>query len=44
MEDILPFFPDFAVIDAFKTDICTSLEAYDARLKVGLSCVCVTVL
>eukprot|EP00611_Tribonema_gayanum_P032033 TRINITY_DN941_c0_g1_i1.p2 TRINITY_DN941_c0_g1~~TRINITY_DN941_c0_g1_i1.p2 ORF type:complete len:296 (+),score=131.37 TRINITY_DN941_c0_g1_i1:115-888(+) len=32
MEDILPFFPDFAVIDAFKADICASLEAYNARI------------
>lgn len=32
IEDVLPFFPDFAVIDAFKADICSSLEAYNARI------------
>ena len=25
IEDILPFFPDFVVIDDFKEEICTAL-------------------
>jgi vacuolar protein sorting-associated protein 18 len=33
IEDILPFFPDFAVIDSFKADICSTLEAYNARIE-----------
>lgn len=32
IEDILPFFPDFVVIDDFKTEICTALEDYSARI------------
>ncbi|PVF97591.1 hypothetical protein CPB86DRAFT_815453 [Serendipita vermifera] len=28
IEDILPFFPDFVVIDDFKDEICLALEAY----------------
>lgn len=28
IEDILPFFPDFAVIDDFKDEICKALEDY----------------
>ena len=30
IEDILPFFPDFVVIDDFKEEICTALEGYSA--------------
>lgn len=33
IEDILPFFPDFVVIDDFKTEICTALEDYSARIE-----------
>eukprot|EP01133_Synstelium_polycarpum_P000223 gene223-271_t len=29
IEDILPFFPDFTVIDDFKEEICKSLEDYN---------------
>jgi vacuolar protein sorting-associated protein 18 len=28
IEDILPFFPDFVVIDDFKDEICLALEEY----------------
>ncbi|CAN0058467.1 unnamed protein product, partial [Phaeothamnion confervicola] len=33
IEDVLPFFPDFAVIDAFKAEICASLEGYNGRIE-----------
>lgn len=33
IEDILPFFPDFVVIDDFKAEICTALEDYSARIE-----------
>ena len=33
IEDILPFFPDFVVIDDFKIEICGALEEYSARIK-----------
>ncbi|KAI0721331.1 Pep3/Vps18/deep orange family-domain-containing protein [Cerioporus squamosus] len=32
IEDILPFFPDFVVIDDFKEEICTALEGYSAHI------------
>mmetsp|Transcript_28908 Transcript_28908/g.94645 ORF Transcript_28908/g.94645 Transcript_28908/m.94645 type:complete len:535 (+) Transcript_28908:262-1866(+) len=32
IEDILRFFPDFVVIEAFKTEICSSLEQYNKSL------------
>ncbi|EIN14075.1 hypothetical protein PUNSTDRAFT_95620 [Punctularia strigosozonata HHB-11173 SS5] len=32
IEDILPFFPDFAVIDDFKDEICTALEDYASQI------------
>lgn len=32
IEDILPFFPDFVVIDDFKTEICNALEDYSAHI------------
>ncbi|WVR03897.1 hypothetical protein IAU60_000896 [Kwoniella sp. DSM 27419] len=32
IEDILPFFPDFVVIDDFKTEICAALEEYSAHI------------
>ena len=32
IEDILPFFPDFVVIDDFKTEICSALESYAAKI------------
>lgn len=34
IEDILPFFPDFVVIDDFKDEICTALERYSAHIDV----------
>jgi len=33
VEDILPFFPDFSVIDDFKEAICTSLEEYHEQIE-----------
>ena len=33
IEDILPFFPDFVVIDDFKAEICSALEEYSARIE-----------
>ncbi|KAI0071987.1 hypothetical protein K474DRAFT_1711999 [Panus rudis PR-1116 ss-1] len=32
IEDILPFFPDFVVIDDFKEEICTALEGYSSHI------------
>eukprot|EP00762_Andalucia_godoyi_P001869 ANDGO_05992.mRNA.1 Vacuolar protein sorting-associated protein 18 homolog len=32
IEDVLPFFPDFALIDDFKEEICKSLEEYNAEI------------
>ncbi|EIW66818.1 hypothetical protein TREMEDRAFT_40794 [Tremella mesenterica DSM 1558] len=32
IEDILPFFPDFSVIDDFKSEICAALEEYSAKI------------
>ncbi|KAI8003328.1 Vacuolar sorting protein 18 [Camellia lanceoleosa] len=33
IEDILPFFPDFALIDDFKEAICSSLEDYNKQIE-----------
>jgi len=33
IEDILPFFPDFVVIDDFKKEICQSLEEYNGKIE-----------
>jgi len=33
IEDILPFFPSFEVIDDFKKEICTSLEDYNSHIE-----------
>ncbi|KAK0526251.1 tethering complex subunit [Tilletia horrida] len=33
IEDILPFFPDFVVIDEFKDEICAALESYASRTE-----------
>lgn len=33
IEDILPLFPDFVEIDAFKDAICSSLEAYNQEIE-----------
>lgn len=33
IEDILPFFPDFVVIDDFKDEICAALEGYSAHIE-----------
>lgn len=32
IEDVLPLFPDFVTIDAFKGAICASLEDYKAQI------------
>jgi vacuolar protein sorting-associated protein 18 len=32
IEDILPFFPDFVVIDEFKDEICAALEGYSGHI------------
>ena len=42
IDDLLPWFPDFVVIDRFKDKIVESLEDYNARideLKDGLEAV-----
>jgi hypothetical protein len=33
IEDVLPFFPDFVLIDDFKDEICAALEAHAAKLQ-----------
>jgi hypothetical protein len=33
IEDILPFFPDFVVIDDFKEEIAHALEGYSAQIE-----------
>ncbi|KAI9898806.1 hypothetical protein PsorP6_019092 [Peronosclerospora sorghi] len=33
IEDILPFFPDFVLINDFKKEICKSLEVYNYRIE-----------
>eukprot|EP01130_Rhizamoeba_saxonica_P012344 TRINITY_DN5188_c1_g1_i2.p1 TRINITY_DN5188_c1_g1~~TRINITY_DN5188_c1_g1_i2.p1 ORF type:complete len:926 (+),score=184.08 TRINITY_DN5188_c1_g1_i2:22-2778(+) len=33
IEDILPFFPDFVLIDNFKKQICDSLEEYNIHIE-----------
>ncbi|KAI3432414.1 hypothetical protein D9Q98_003968 [Chlorella vulgaris] len=33
IEDVLPLFPDFVEIDAFKEAICSSLEAYNREIE-----------
>ncbi|KAK7272349.1 hypothetical protein RJT34_28877 [Clitoria ternatea] len=33
IEDILPFFPDFVLIDNFKDAICSSLEDYNKQIE-----------
>jgi hypothetical protein len=32
IEDLIPFFPDFVVIDDFKEEICTALEEYSRHI------------
>jgi vacuolar protein sorting-associated protein 18 len=32
VEDLIPFFPDFVVIDDFKEEICTALEDYSRNI------------
>lgn len=32
IEDLIPFFPDFVVIDDFKDEICTALESYSRSI------------
>ncbi len=33
IEDLLPFFPDFVVVDDFKDEICAALEGYSAHIE-----------
>jgi len=33
IEDILPFFPDFTVINEFKDEICNALENYSLHIE-----------
>jgi vacuolar protein sorting-associated protein 18 len=33
IEDILPFFPDFVVIDDFKDEIANALESYSNQIE-----------
>ncbi|KAI4145138.1 MAG: hypothetical protein LQ340_006391, partial [Diploschistes diacapsis] len=32
IEDLIPFFPDFVVIDDFKDDVCAALEGYSRHI------------
>jgi len=32
IEDLIPFFPDFIVIDSFRDEICVALESYSATI------------
>ena len=32
IEDLIPFFPDFVIIDDFKEEICTALEDYSRHI------------
>jgi hypothetical protein len=34
IEDLIPFFPDFVVIDDFKEEICSALEDYSRNIDV----------
>ncbi|KAI9917758.1 hypothetical protein PsorP6_013007 [Peronosclerospora sorghi] len=34
IEEILPFFPDFVLINDFKKEICKSLEVYNDRIRI----------
>ncbi|KAI8613581.1 Pep3/Vps18/deep orange family-domain-containing protein [Chytriomyces sp. MP71] len=34
IEDILPFFPDFVLIDDFKADLCSALEEYNEHIEL----------
>ena len=33
IEDLIPFFPDFVVIDDFKEEICAALEDYSRKIE-----------
>lgn len=33
LEDILPFFPSFEVVDDFKEEICNALDRYSSRIQ-----------
>jgi hypothetical protein len=33
IEDVLPFFPDFALIDEFKSEICHALQEYNSHIE-----------
>lgn len=33
IEDILPFFPQFTLIDDFKEEICNALKEYNERIE-----------
>lgn len=32
IEDLIPFFPDFVIIDDFREEICTALESYSRQI------------
>ncbi|KAF2718665.1 hypothetical protein K431DRAFT_274229 [Polychaeton citri CBS 116435] len=32
IEDLIPFFPDFVIIDDFKEEICAALESYSSQI------------
>lgn len=34
IEDLIPFFPDFVVIDDFKEEICAALEDYSRQIDI----------
>jgi hypothetical protein len=34
IEDLIPFFPDFVVIDDFKEEICAALEDYSRNIEI----------
>lgn len=33
IEDLLPLFPDFVLVDTFKSEICAALESYSAQIE-----------
>jgi len=33
IEDLLPLFPDFVLVDAFKDEICAALQSYSAQIE-----------
>ena len=33
IEDVLPFFPDFVLIDEFKDELCAALQSYNEHIQ-----------